>query len=187
MLPLGEETWPRFVFASLCIETADAPHVCPSSRLSIYAAETRKKKKDAVFELADRSECALRFDFKIWLIWFDGEQIPRILKQRLHFHHACYSVPAGWDSSLPADRQESLLQSLPEGSGSTGKLTQGGRMKWCWCVFAFQHERTHTFFKAPRGLRVCTHVLWWLVLLFWAFEGSPFPSRWIQLQASRLR
>lgn len=45
MLPLGEETWPRFVFASLCIETADAPHVCPSSRLSIYAAETRKKRK----------------------------------------------------------------------------------------------------------------------------------------------
>lgn len=127
-----------------------------------------------MFELADRSECALRFDFKIWLIWFDGEQIPRILKQRLHFHHACYSVPAGWDSSLPADRQESLLQSLPEGSGSTGKLTQGGRMKWCWCVFAFQHERTHIFQSTQRlaCVHTCAVMVGFVVLSLWRLPVS---------------
>lgn len=45
-----------------------------------------------------------------------------------------------------------------EGSGSTGKLTQGGRMKWCWCVFAFQHECTHTHFSKHPEACVCAHM-----------------------------
>lgn len=131
-----------------CLPVVTSVHLC---------CRDLKKKKNAVFELADRSECALRFDLKIWLIWFDGEQIPRILKQRLDFHHACYSVPAGWDSSLPADRQESLLQSLPEAQVAR----ENSRREDGWngvgvCLLFNMSAHTH-FSKHPEAC-VCAHM-----------------------------